>query len=96
MRYDFEWDPIKAKENIRKHKISFQRAGTIFRDSHAISIFDDEHSQREERWITIGRDNSEILLVVSHTFCEINISSCRILIISARKATKKEIKQYEG
>ena len=95
MRYNFEWDPIKAKENIHNHNISFQRAGTIFRDTHAISIFDDKHSQKEERWITIGRDNSEILLVVSHTFREIDASSCSIRIISARKATKKERKQYE-
>ena len=95
MRYNFEWDTTKAKQNIRKHKVSFQRAGTIFCDPHAISIFDDEHSQEEDRWITIGRDNGGILLVVSHSFGEIDVSSCRIRIISARKATKREIKQYE-
>lgn len=95
MRYNFEWDPIKAKQNIRKHKVSFQRAGTIFCDSHAISIFDEEHSQEEERWITIGRDSSGILIVVSHAFHEIDTSSYKIRIISARKATKRETKQYE-
>ena len=95
MRYNFEWDTTKAKQNIRKHTVSFQRAGTIFCDPHAISIFDDEHSQEEDRWITIGRDNGGILPVVSHTFREIDVSSCRIRIISARKATKREIKQYE-
>ena len=95
MRYNFEWDPTKAKQNIRKHKVSFQRAGTICRDPHAISIFDEEHSQEEERWITIGRDSGGILLVVSHTFREIDASSYSICIISARKATKREIKQYE-
>ena len=47
MRYNFEWDPIRAMQNIRKHKVSFQRGGTIFRDPHAISIFDDEDSKRE-------------------------------------------------
>lgn len=95
MRYNFEWDTAKAGQNILKHKVSFQRAGTIFRDPHAISIFDDEHSQKEERWITIGRDNDGILLVVSHTFREIDKTSCSIRIISARKATKRETKQYE-
>ena len=95
MRYDFEWDTTKAKQNIRKHKLSFQRAGTIFCDPHAISIFDDEHSKEEERWTTIGRDNGGNLLVVSHTFREIDVSSCRIRIISARKATKREEKQYK-
>ena len=95
MRYNFKWDPVKANENVRKHKVNFQRAGTIFHDPHAISIFDEEHSREEERWITIGKDNSEILLVVSHTFQGINASSCRVRIISARKATRKERKQYE-
>ncbi len=95
MRYNFEWDPTKVKQNIRKHKVSFQRAATIFRDPHAISIFDDEHSREEDRWITIGLDSEGILLVVSHTFCSIDASSCNIRIISARKATKKETKPYE-
>lgn len=95
MRYNFEWDNKKAKQNIRKHKVRFQRAGTIFHDPHAISIFDDEHSQKEERWITMGRDSNGIMLVVSHAFREIDTSSCSIRIISARKATKGEIKQYE-
>ena len=74
MQYNFEWDPLKAKQNIRKHKVSFQRAGTIFRDPHAISIFDEEHSQEEERWISLGRDSSGTLLVVSHTFHEIGVN----------------------
>ena len=95
MRYNFEWDVIKAKQNIRVHKVSFQRAGMIFRDQHTISIFDDEHSQKEDRWITLGIDDSGILLVVSHTFREINASVCNIRIISARKAAKREVKQYE-
>ena len=96
MQYNFEWDPIKAVQNIRKHRVSFQRGGTIFHDPHAISIFDDEHSREEEdRWVTIGKDNNGILLVVSHTFREIDASSCSIRIISTRKTTKKESKQYK-
>ncbi|MDM8550384.1 BrnT family toxin [Desulfobacterales bacterium HSG2] len=95
MRYNFEWDPVKSKRNIRKRKISFQRAATIFRDPYMISLFDDEHSQEEDRWITIGRDSNGILLVVSHTFREADTSLCYIRIISARKATKQERKQYE-
>ncbi len=96
MLYNFEWDIGKLKQNIRKHKVSFQQAGTIFCDSHAVSIFDKEHSQKEERWITIGKDENEMLLVVVHTFREIDASLCCIRIISARKATRKETKQYEG
>ena len=56
MRYDFEWDPKKARNNIRKHKVSFERAATIFRDSNLISIPDEDHSESEERWITMGLD----------------------------------------
>jgi uncharacterized DUF497 family protein len=95
LRYSFEWDPPKAKQNIRKHKVSFQRAATVFRDPNAISIFDEEHSQQEDRWITLGRDTGGILLLVSHIFRRMDGSSCTIRIFSARKATKRETRQYE-
>ena len=95
MQYDFEWDPIKARQNIRNHKISFQRAAAIFLDPHMTSLYDEEHSEQEERWVTMGIDENGILLVVSHTFHEVDHDSCMIRIISARKATKKERRQYE-
>ena len=96
VRYNFEWDLGKAIQNIRKHKISFERAATIFLDPNAISIFDKEHSQEEERWITLGIDSNGILLVICHTYQVIDMASIKIRVISARKATKKEQKQYEG
>ena len=95
MQYDFEWDPAKAKANARKHEVSFERAATVFRDPHLLSIPDDEHSESEERWITLGLDESGILLVLVHTFSKILTDSARIRIISARKATKNETKSYE-
>ena len=95
MRYYFEWDPDKAALNIRKHKVSFQRAAEVFKDPHAISIFDEEHSQEEDRWITMGSDYNGRILVVSHTFRRIDEDSFRIRIISSKKATKNERKQYE-
>lgn len=95
MRYYFEWDPAKANQNILKHKVRFQRAAEVFKDPHAISIFDEEHSQDEDRWITMGKDNSGALLVVSHAFRKIDEESCRIRIISSRKSIKSERKQYE-
>ena len=49
MRYTFEWDPTKAKENLRKHRISFDRAAEVILDPLAVSIFDEEHSEHEER-----------------------------------------------
>lgn len=54
MKYFLEWDPKKAKENIQNHKVSFQRASTIFRDPNMITIFDNEHSETEDRWVTMG------------------------------------------
>ena len=80
MRYTFEWDPRKAKENQRNHKVGFERAAEVFRDPLALSIFDEGHSEHEERWITMGKDSPK---------------ECRIRIISARKAKKKESRQYE-
>jgi len=96
VKYYFEWDPNKGELNIRKHKVNFQRAAEVFKDPHAISIFDGEHSQEEDRWITMGSDYNGRILVVSHTFRRIDEDSFRIRIISSKKATKNERKQYEG
>jgi uncharacterized DUF497 family protein len=95
MRYDFDWDPRKAKANARKHQVSFERATTTFRDPNLLSIPDEEHSETEERWITIGLDENGILLVLVHTFERVLANSARIRVISARKATKEETKNYE-
>ena len=95
MRYTFEWDPVKAKENLRKHGISFERAAELFLDPLAVSIVDQEHSEAEERWVTIGRDSRGMILVLVHTFAEVSAKKCKIRVISARKATKKEARQYE-
>jgi len=95
LNYNFEWDTEKAKSNLKKHKISFQRAAAVFLDPFAISLFDEEHSRDEERWVTLGKDNSEVLLVVAHTFKKIDSKSFIIRIISARKATKRERHHYE-
>ena len=96
MNYNFEWDPVKANSNLVKHKLSFERAAAIFLDPSAISLFDDEHSHEEDRWITLGVDKSGILIVASHMFRKIDAHTCSIRIISARKATRKERLQYEG
>ncbi|MDQ7781673.1 MAG: BrnT family toxin [Desulfomonilaceae bacterium] len=95
MRYNFEWDLAKARQNLRKHHVSFKRAAMVFRDPHAVSIFDEEHSREEDRWITMGTDHSGTILVMIHTFRRIDESSYAVRIISARKATKRERVQYE-
>ena len=95
MRYEFDWDPAKARRNLQKHGISFERAARIFLDPFAISIFDEHHSENEDRWVTIGVETNEILLVVVHTFRKTDAETSLVRIISARKATKEEAHQYD-
>jgi uncharacterized DUF497 family protein len=94
-QYQFEWDLAKARQNARKHRVAFERAATVFLDPNALSIFDEEHSQDEDRWITLGLDRAGILLVVCHTYREETETSARVRIVLARKPTKREAKQYE-
>jgi uncharacterized DUF497 family protein len=94
LRYSFTWDPGKARENLQNHQMSFERATTVFRDPRALSIYDVNHSQEEDRWITLGLDRVGSLLVVVHTFHQVDTSLCNIRIISARHATRSEARQY--
>ena len=94
MQYNFDWDPIKAKQNLQKHGVSFERAAKVFLDPFAISIYDDDHSENEDRWITIGAEVNEVLLIVVHTFRGADIKTAIVRIISARKADHEEAQQY--
>ena len=90
---DFVWDLKKASLNLKKHKVSFSEAKSVFYDEFAIQFFDDEHSSSEDRFIMLGVSNETRVLVVSH--CERD-SGEAIRIISARKATHSERRFYEG
>ncbi len=94
MEYNFEWDPAKAISNRSKHGVSFEQAATIFRDPQQVSVADDEHSDVEERWATIGVNSQGILLVVIHTYRDDKEGGVSIRIISARRATRHEADQY--
>jgi len=74
--------------------LSFDEAATVFKDSRALSIFDPDYSENEDRWITMGISEKGRLLVVIHTFREESDNDVIIRIISSRKATKQEIKTY--
>lgn len=87
----FEWDKNKNELNQKKHKISFEEAKTVFYDEEALLIDDPEHSQEEARFIILGLSKRANLLVVCHCY---RVSETVIRIISARKATKNETKQY--
>ena len=87
----FEWDENKNQKNIVKHGISFKEASTVFYDEEALLISDKEHSEEEDRFVLLGLSRQSNLLIVCHCYRGLEE---RIRIISARKATKKEQKQY--
>jgi uncharacterized DUF497 family protein len=88
----FTWDPKKASENVKKHKVSFDEAVSVFHDPLAKITDDPDHSNDEERFLMIGHSSKDNLLMVVHVYKE-KIETIRI--ISARKATKKEKKDFE-
>ena len=88
---DFEWDDEKAQSNLNKHGVSFVEDATIFNDPNLATIADPDHSDDEERFVSIGVSVIRRLLSVIHTF-----RKERIRLISARKATKAEKEAYEN
>ena len=92
---EFEWSPAKAASNLRKHKVSFNLAATVFHDPYMRSVPDEGHSMFEQRWITMGCDQDGRLLVVSHTYSERGGDNISVRIISARQATRYEQRQFE-
>ena len=89
----FEWDENKNKLNQQKHRVSFEEACYIFSDPFALSMFDPDHSENEDRFVMLGKSRNEYILVVIHTYRE-NDNEEVVRIISARKATKKEKSTY--
>jgi len=87
----FEWDSKKATANLKKHRISFEEATTVFFDENGLLVNDPDHSLYEERFILMGFSDHLRIIVVSHSY---KVNDQIIRIISARKATKKEQRQY--
>jgi uncharacterized DUF497 family protein len=87
----FEWDPKKAAENLRKHRVSFEEASTVFGDPLAITFADPDHSVGERRFLTFGISHDGKLLVVCHMD-----RRGTVRIISARRALRGERRIYEG
>ena len=86
----YEWDPAKAQANRKKHEVTFEEAASVFLDPSALTFWDPDHSEEEDREITIGRSARQRVLFVAHA-----PRDSRVRIISARKATRKEQTQYE-
>jgi uncharacterized protein len=93
IRYEFDWDASKAEANVAKHGVAFELAMTVFHDPLALSRFDDDTSDDEPRWVTLGEARDAQLLVVVHTYVEIP-DRVAIRIISARRPTGREMRQY--
>jgi len=89
---NFTWDPKKANHNLKKHKVSFEEAVTVFYDPLAQTAHDPDHSDDEERFIIIGHGHKDNLLFIIHIYKE---DTETIRIISARKATKREQNDFE-
>jgi uncharacterized protein len=87
---NFEWDPGKARQNRRKHRVSFHEAAAVFGNPLAVTFPDPDHSASEQRFITVGMSSAWRVLMVAHTERGENFR-----IISARKATQRERKEYE-
>jgi len=95
--FEFSWDESKAKANVAKHGVSFLLAVTIFNDPLALTVYDSEHSApNEERWVTIGKARNGQYLVVVHKAEQTSTVATRVRIISARKADRDEVRDYEN
>ena len=88
---EFAWDDEKAESNLKKHGVSFEEGATIFNDPKVATISDPDHSEDEDRYISTGKSVARRLLTVVHTY-----RKERIRLISVRKATKAERKNYEN
>ena len=89
----FEWDSEKDRTNQKKHGVSFEEAKSVFYDDSAIQFWDLDHSDLEDRFLLLGRSSKMRILLIVHCFRE---PESVIRIISVRKATKTESKQYQG
>ncbi len=88
---NYEWNLIKERLNVTKHGVDFEEAKSVFADEFALVLFDEDHSNDEERFLILGMSQKERILLVVHCYRE----NDTIRIISSRKATKSEAKQYK-
>lgn len=88
----FEWDSAKSQSNLAKHGIDFEEAKSVFSDEFARVIYDENHSSSEDRFVILGMSEKLRILVVVHCFRQ---DDEVVRIISARKATPNEQKQYK-
>lgn len=96
LQLHFEWDDAKAAVNEGKHGVTFELACSIFYDPRLLTVADLAHSQTEDRWFSMGIARNGVLLSVVYLWSEADPGTVKIRLISARKATVAEGRQYEG
>jgi uncharacterized protein len=90
----FEWDEVKATANALKHGVTFETASTVFRDPQLLTTADLSHSENEERWFSIGWASNGSILSIAYSLSDFDPETTKIRLISARRATQSEIRQY--
>jgi uncharacterized DUF497 family protein len=86
---NYEWNPAKNRDNIKKHKVSFEQAKIAIEDPHSLFFYDETHSRTEDRYIVIGSAEGRVLFVN-----EVEIDEDTIRIVSARRAKRNEVEAY--
>lgn len=87
---EFDWDPKKAASNLRKHRVSFEEAASVFNDELATVYEDPDHSHHERRYLSIGASERGRLLIIAYSY-----RGVKVRIINARQGTKQEREMYE-
>jgi len=92
--FQFEWDELKAAANVVKHGVSFELASTVFNDPRLFTVANLEHSETEERWLSIGWSSKGTLLSIAYQWSESDAAT-KVRLISPRAATQAEVRCYE-
>ena len=93
--FQFEWDEVKADANERKHGVTFETVSPVFLDPRLLTVADLEHSATEERWFSVGCASNGAMLSVVYLWSDADPAATNIRMISARKSTQTEIRQYQ-
>ena len=93
--FQFERDEVKADANARKHGVTFELASTVFHDPRLLTVADLEHSDTEERWFSVGCASNGAVLSVVYLWSDAAPAATNIRLISARKSTQAESRQYQ-
>ena len=92
--FQFEWDEAKAEANVRKHGVAFELASSVFHDPRLLTVADLEHADTEERWFSVGCASNGGVLSVVYLWSDADPAATNIRLISARKSTQAELRQY--